>query len=480
MGNYIRHGIGKYIWPETNDVYSGEFNQGSMQGYGTMIWGSTGDSYEGPWKQGKMHGEGGTKRTAATNDVFYGSFKKGFARGWGVNEFGCGDTHEGYYKKDKRQGFGIYFWRNGEMYAGKWQNSLMDGKGVRTTEPEYNEYFQEELDSDVMDMYHGSWRSGQAEDQGIKRFACNDMYYGSYCNGQRDSYGIYEWSSLGGKYEGAFQRGHISGQGVKYMPNGDIYDGEWYKDETNGYGVKVFSNGDMHIGHYDNDCREGMGSYRWINGDEYDGFWENGEHSGFGTYKWDNVNATCRGFWRRGVRHGAFFFKRRIEIDNDSTLFSEFIYFEVWRKGKMLHRERIDWQWTDLPSIEKLYNEHASTYQLHDTEADGTDDTFIKNWTSVWESLQESHCNFNNRFMNEVSDEPPAKGKGVPLKLVTGYDCDDSNCQSIPSVDKILSVENWYRLPRKRHRGNRKSSLVSSGFRHKVRMTSRRFLSFHL
>ena len=250
------------------------------------------------------------------------------------------------------------------------------------------------------------------------------------------------------------------------MPNGDIYDGEWYRNETNGYGVKVFSNGDMHIGNYSNDCREGKGFYRWIHGDEYDGFWVNGEQCGLGSYKWGNVNAICKGNWERGERHGGFFFKRQIEINNGSSaLLNDLIYFEVWRKGEILHRERIDWQsWSDLPSIEELYNDHASSYKLDDTdEAEVTNNDFTENWKHAWESLGERYS---------------SDSMGSSLRSFYEHDGDDSNSQSIPLEEK--SFKNWYQLPKNRNKGNRKSSLLPSGVRHKVRITSRRCLRFHL
>lgn len=96
---YLRHGKGKYTWQHSNDVYSGEFSMGAMQGTGTFVWGN-GDRYEGSFKKGFPWGTHGKKSIEATGGVFQGSFKKGRMHGWGRKYFGNGDVFCGMYSRD--------------------------------------------------------------------------------------------------------------------------------------------------------------------------------------------------------------------------------------------------------------------------------------------------------------------------------------------------------------------------------------------
>ena len=96
---YVRHGKGKYTWQNTNDVYSGEFYMGAMQGSGTFVWGN-GDRYEGSFKKGLPWGTNGKKFIETTGGVFQGSFKKGRMHGWGTKDFGNGDVFCGMHSRD--------------------------------------------------------------------------------------------------------------------------------------------------------------------------------------------------------------------------------------------------------------------------------------------------------------------------------------------------------------------------------------------
>jgi len=353
---YIRHGKGKYTWQTTNDVYSGDFYMGMMQGVGTFLWG-TGDRYEGPFKNGLMHGPKGKKFIQATGDIFEGSFRKGRIHGWGTKTFGNGDIFCGMYSRDLRQGFGRYSWSNGDTYSGKWVDGSITGRGVKSLvlqSQRRNSFSVDDTNAntdlmlgqgDTYECYSGEWIHGVPQGSGIKHYARGDYHLGQYLNGNRHGYGVYTWCN-GDVYEGDFRHGSCAGHGFKLMSIGDTYDGEWFEDKANGYGVKTFSNGDIHMGLYKNDERHGFGLMIWANGDQYEGDFACGELSGVGTYTWSNSVSYC-GQWLNGKKNGAGYLKYHMNgVSAD--------FFEVWVRGKRVLRQPMDMTLKSLPSAEGM------------------------------------------------------------------------------------------------------------------------------
>lgn len=358
--HYIRHGKGKYTWQNTNDVYSGDFYMGVMQGMGTFIWG-TGDRYEGPFKNGLMHGPKGKKYSQSSGDVFEGSFRKGRMHGWGTKVFGNGDVFCGMYSRDVRQGFGSYSWNTGDTYNGTWVGGTISGRGVKSlvvTSQRRNSFTLDDVadatdralaQGDTYEYYIGDWIHGVAQGSGVKHYACGDVHFGCYCNGNRHGYGIYTWAN-GDVYQGSFLNGSCSGYGVKVTAIGDVYDGEWFEDKANGYGVKTFANGDVHMGQYENDERHGLGLMTWANGDQYEGDFEGGELSGFGIYKWNDSMSYC-GQWLKGKKCGPGYLKHRMANSR-----ADVAYFEFWVKGVRVVQEQVHISLEHLPAISDLRN----------------------------------------------------------------------------------------------------------------------------
>ena len=87
-----------------NFRYSGDTQDGRMQGRGTLLY-ADGHKYTGEWKNNKRHG-------------------------WGVMEFSNGDRYEGQWRNNLRSGKGTYAFADGARYEGHWKSGRQDGSGT--------------------------------------------------------------------------------------------------------------------------------------------------------------------------------------------------------------------------------------------------------------------------------------------------------------------------------------------------------------
>jgi hypothetical protein len=328
--NYVRNGMGKYSWPTVGDLYCGEFTAGVIHGRGTFTWGN-GDSYQGIFKKGLMQGENGIMKTFSTGDVYEGPFKKGKAHGWGKKSFGNGDVFEGMYRYETRLGFGTYVWNDSSAYVGKWNEGLIEGRGMITR-------FITQHGSDTLadvnpDFHFGAWSGGLCCDYGVRMYTNGDHYTGEFHSGLRSGYGIYKFSN-DDVYEGFFTEGKCHGLGIKRMNNGDVYDGEWQDGKAHGYGIKTFHLcGDVYQGFHENDERQGHGVYRWVNGHVYEGDFHHDERTGFGCYIWNN-SISYQGSWMKGARNGpGFLYTQRQDKHR--------VFFNLWNDGKCIYQMHI-------------------------------------------------------------------------------------------------------------------------------------------
>ena len=90
-------------------------------------------------------------------------------------------------------------------------------------------------------VYHGEFRRGLKDGQGIKTWPWGDRYEGRFRDDKKDGYGVYSWGSgtpwAGERYEGEFAQDLRQGWGVYMWPSGDRYEGPWEKDQRRTYSV---------------------------------------------------------------------------------------------------------------------------------------------------------------------------------------------------------------------------------------------------
>jgi hypothetical protein len=135
--------------------------------------------------------------------------------------------------------------------------------------------------------------------------------------------GIYEYSS-GGRYEGEFVNGELTGFGILYYPNGNRYEGEWEENYKNGQGKMFYASGEVYEGHFFRDRRSGYGEYVFQNGDKYLGEWSWDRPNGEGEIRFSSGAHYIGGF-KDGKFHGQGTFR-----DAEGKIFSG-----MWTEGKL-------------------------------------------------------------------------------------------------------------------------------------------------
>lgn len=160
-----QNGYGSYIF-ENNDVYTGDFIGGRLNGYGKYTWAASGESYDGSWLNGKMNGYGtmydknekvkkegliyennwinvDTKTmTNFTMGITDNGFGMVFDNGkyqicnhkdrkpWGMALVNNVNTVFGNYENGFN-GFCIFYYPDGSSYYGNFVSGVMKGKGKK-------------------------------------------------------------------------------------------------------------------------------------------------------------------------------------------------------------------------------------------------------------------------------------------------------------------------------------------------------------
>ena len=84
-------------------------------------------------------------------------------------------------------------------------------------------------------------------------------------DGYADGKGLLQWyikNVPNTRYEGALQRGQLSGKGKLTMPDGPTYDGHWLAGKQQGKGVQSMPDGSRYEGEWKNGQPDGRGVFR--------------------------------------------------------------------------------------------------------------------------------------------------------------------------------------------------------------------------
>lgn len=145
----------------------------------------------------------------------------------------------GMWKNDKFSGWGRESRTNGDVFEGRYENGLLNGKGIFLNEKK-----------------------------------CK--YVGDFISTRRWGKGDLTTDKI--HYEGDFYNDKIHGNGrIKFLRDGIEYMGTFKNDQIEGYGVFKWKNGDKYEGHVKAGKMNGFGKYRYANGKEYRGFFNRGE-----------------------------------------------------------------------------------------------------------------------------------------------------------------------------------------------------------
>ena len=140
----------------------------------------------------------------------------------------------GMWKNDKFSGWGRESKSNGEVFEGRYENGLLNGKGI---------YLNEKKCKYVGDFkYSRKWGEGELTTDKI-------VYKGNFYNNQFHGRGRIKFLGEGIEYMGTFNNDKIDGQGVFTYKNGDKYIGQVKNGKIHGIG-KIIKNGVEYRGYF--------------------------------------------------------------------------------------------------------------------------------------------------------------------------------------------------------------------------------------
>jgi hypothetical protein len=150
---------------------------------------------------------------------------------------------KGLWKNDMFSGWGRQSRCNGEIYEGRFENGLLNGKGI-FLDKKSNKYIGEfknmkkwgkgKLISDKI-IYEGDFINNKKEGKGrIKFLESNVIYEGTFINDNIEGYGIFKYTN-GNVYEGEVKNWKMNGNGAYKYRNGKILKGRFVDNKIVNY-----------------------------------------------------------------------------------------------------------------------------------------------------------------------------------------------------------------------------------------------------
>lgn len=239
-------------------------------------------------------------------------------------QYSDSSVYSGYYKDGVPNGYGIFI-RKIDKYEGDFVNGLPDGKGKFTITAEGDD------DSEVGDLYDGSWSKGYFNGYGIIFYTRGNGYKGYFLNGGRHGKGTFTWED-GGSYDGDWENNKMHGKGIRIWADSSKYEGNWNNDNRHGKGICTYASGNIYEGDWENDNPHGKGTFTWKDGSKYEGDWINGYQQGNGILTWED-GSKYEGDFLYGNRHG----KGKLTYGKDNEFAGDVIegeYVEDSRSGQ--------------------------------------------------------------------------------------------------------------------------------------------------
>lgn len=165
-------------------------------------------------------------------------------------------------------------------------------------------------------------------------------YVGQWMTGKIHGQGRYCY--FGNEYEGGFENGNKSGQGVLVFNTGDVYEGTWANDMQSGQGSLRYSCGSRYVGEWVNGKKQGLGEFVWASGDRYTGSWKEDLFSGAGKLTL-SAGVSYDGSWQLGKFHG----KGTLILPSGKTYMGEWVNGQKEGHGVLDtgHGERYEGVW---------------------------------------------------------------------------------------------------------------------------------------
>ncbi len=170
----------------------------------------------------------------------------------------------GMWKNDKFSGWGRESRSNGDVFEGRYENGLLNGKGI---------FLNEKKCKYVGDFINTKrWGKGELTTDKI-------IYKGDFYNNYIQGTGRIKFLRDGIEYQGTFNYDQIDGKGIFKWKNGDMYNGQVKNGKMHGYGEYKYKNGKT-IKQY------------FYSGEENEKIkrYENWKNSGYGVGNYQNNN----------------------------------------------------------------------------------------------------------------------------------------------------------------------------------------------
>ena len=142
---------------------------------------------------------------------------------------------KGLWKNDMFSGWGRQSRCNGEIYEGRFENGLLNGKGIF-------------LDK-KSNKYVGEFKNMKKWGKG-KLISDKIIYEGDFINNKKEGKGRIKFLESNVIYEGTFINDNIEGYGIFKYTNGNIYEGEVKNWKMNGNGAYKYRNGKILKGRF--------------------------------------------------------------------------------------------------------------------------------------------------------------------------------------------------------------------------------------
>ncbi|KAA6401525.1 MAG: putative 2-isopropylmalate synthase [Streblomastix strix] len=307
---------GDYFRINKQGSYDGEWANGLPHGIGCMKYCGEiiqfGFYYEGMWKNNRRFGEG--IQRYKNGDCFRGVWIDGFREGAGIldkklNEI---DVRQSGQKSQNRGSWMFVSPQNSSLEnkskqneQSPQQNQNLTGQGCQVE----GVWKHGKINGDVIirfkngDIDFAQFEYGIRNRRGKRIFSNGDSYTAeSYPEVPIEGEGIYE-SQLGDIYEGSFSRGVPNGFGILKRRNGDVYRGQWINGKEEGDGVYIGSQGGMYKGEWKSGKWDGFGELRLTNGEIYIGQFQKGKKQGRGRMEFSD-GSVYDGFWANNKRQG--------------------------------------------------------------------------------------------------------------------------------------------------------------------------------
>jgi len=217
---------------------------------------------------------------------------------FGRKRYPNGDFYEGEFLSGVREGKGTFKYGNGNEYVGSFKANKFHGFGVFTWAP-----FAEGNVVVKNRRYEGHWERGCKSGEGMFVLGTGDKYEGGFKSDMYDGQGKF-FKRNGDTMEGCWRRGHLNGQAVIDFANGDRYEGEFFAGRFQGQGRYTYNHGrGWYEGEYNQGKQHGRGTRVYSNSNRYEGSFRFGVPDGEGIMEYANGSQYV-GMWRGGHPEG--------------------------------------------------------------------------------------------------------------------------------------------------------------------------------